>query len=74
MRLIDHPLDTTYIAWRLYLQQAPVISHAAIALLSVAGSEAAVERSFSAQGLVHSSRRSQLADEAVEAEMFIKFN
>ena len=61
-------------AWRLYLQQAPVIFHAAIALLSVAGSEAAVERTFSAQGLVHSSRRSRLADEAVEAEMFIKFN
>ena len=60
--------------WRLHLLEAPVISQAAIALLSVAGSEAAVERTFSAQGLVHSSRRNRLADEAVEAEMFIKFN
>ena len=60
--------------WIFYLQTAPVISHAAVALLSVAASEAAVERTFSAQGLVHSKRRNRLLDETVEREMFIKFN
>jgi len=48
--------------------------HAAIALLSIAGSEAAVERSFSAQDIVHSKRRNRLKDDAVEQEVFIRFN
>ena len=60
--------------WSLYLDEAPVIAHAAIALLSVAGSEAAVERSFSAQGTVHSDRRNRMTDKMVEAEMYIRFN
>ena len=60
--------------WSLYLEDAPVIAHAAVALLSVAGSEAAVERSFSAQGTVHSDLRNWLSDEMVEAEMFVRFN
>jgi hypothetical protein len=33
-----------------------------------------VERTFSAQGLVHSDLRNRLGDATVEAEMFIKFN
>ena len=60
--------------WSLYLEAAPILAHAAVALLSVAGSEAAVERSFSAQGLVHSDRRNRLSDKMVEAEMMIRFN
>ena len=60
--------------WALYLDEAPVLAHAAVALLSIAGSEAAVERSFSAQGSTHSDRRNRLQDEIVEAEMFVKFN
>jgi hypothetical protein len=60
--------------WHMHLTHAPVIAHSAVALLSVAASEAAVERTFSAQGDVHSDRRNRLADRAVEAEMFIKFN
>jgi hypothetical protein len=60
--------------WNLHLLHSPIIAHAAVALLSVAGSEAAVERSFSAQGIVHSDRRNRMADATVEAEMFIKFN
>jgi hypothetical protein len=60
--------------WNLYLADAPLISHAAVAILSVCGSEAAVERTFSAQGLVHSDLRNRLGDATVEAEMFIKFN
>ena len=60
--------------WNMHLNHAPVLAHAAVALLSVAASEAAVERTFSAQGDVHSKRRNRLADKTVEAEMFIKFN
>ena len=52
--------------WALYLDEAPVLAHAAVALLSIAGSEAAVERSFSAQGSTHSDRRNRLQDEIVE--------
>lgn len=60
--------------WNLYLADAPIISHAAVAILSVCASEGAVERTFSAQGLVHSDLRNRLGDATVEAEMFIKFN
>jgi hAT family C-terminal dimerisation region len=60
--------------WFLYFDTAPVISHAAVAILSVAGSEAAVERSFSAQDAVHTKKRNRLLDNTVEQEMFIKFN
>jgi len=58
--------------WRLYpgVQLADV----AIALLSITASEAAVERSFSAQALVHAKRRNSLHNDAVEAEMMVKFN
>jgi hypothetical protein len=45
-----------------------------MALLSISASEAAVERSFSMQDIVHSKRRNRLNDESVEDEMFIKFN
>ena len=60
--------------WHLHSAQAPVLAHAAVALLSISSSEAAVERTFSAQGDVHSDRRNRLGDDTVEAEMFIKFN
>jgi hypothetical protein len=46
----------------------------ALVLLSVSASEAAVERSFSAQGAVHSDTRNSLHSTTVEAEMFLKFN
>ena len=59
--------------WNLYLVNT-IISHAAVALLSVCASEAAVERTFSAQGILHSRLRNRLADGTVENEMFIKFN
>lgn len=60
--------------WCLHWDHAPIISNAAVALLSVAGSEAAVERTFSAQGAVHTKKRNRLLDDIVEQEMFIKFN
>jgi hypothetical protein len=61
-------------AWSNHIHAAPILCLGAIALLSVAGSEAAVERTFSAQGRIHSKYRNRLKDEAVEAEMYVKFN
>jgi hypothetical protein len=69
----DRPFNPRLV-WYLHLRHAPVLAHAAVALLSVAGSEASVERTFSAQGDVHTDRRNRLADVTVESEMFIKFN
>ena len=60
--------------WRFLEASAPLIAHPAIALLCVAGSEAAVERSFSAQDAVHTKRRNRLSDRSVQDEMFIRFN
>jgi hypothetical protein len=58
--------------WRLY--PGVQLAEVAIALLSITASEAAVERSFSAQALVHAKRRNCLHNDAVEAEMMVKFN
>jgi len=58
--------------WQLY--PGVQLSIVAIALLSVTASEAAVERTFSAQKLVHSKNRNALLESSVRAEMMIKFN
>jgi len=71
---IENPQAFPRAVWNLYVDSAPIISHAAVAILSVCGSEAAVERTFSAQGLVHTDLRNRLGNATVEAEMFIKFN
>jgi hypothetical protein len=60
--------------WRALEAEAPLFAHPAIALLCIAGSEAAVERSFSAQDSVHSKKRNKLKDAHVQNEMFIRFN
>ena len=76
-RVTDMKKTVPFEPKRVWLKQraaAPIISHAAIAILSVAGSEAAVERTFSVQALVHSDRRNRLSDASVEAEMFIRTN
>jgi hypothetical protein len=46
----------------------------AVALLSVTASEAAVERSFSRQGIIHSKLRNRLSDDSVHMQMFFSFN
>jgi len=46
----------------------------AVALISLCASEAAAERSFSAQQDVHTKDRNRLSKEAIEAEMRIKWN
>ena len=60
--------------WGMFKGKAPELHACAMALLSITASEAAVERSFSAQDIVHSKRRNRVDDEQVEAEMFIKVN
>jgi hypothetical protein len=47
---------------------------AAIGLMSINPSEAAVERSFSAMKLIHNNLRNRLSSESVIATMFIKIN
>ena len=61
------PLDV----WNTYSMELGMVARA---LLTVTASEAAVERTFSAQDSIHTKRRNLLADEAVQAEMFLKFN
>jgi hypothetical protein len=58
--------------WALYKQHT--LSTIARVLLSLSASEAAVERTFSAQGAVHTKNRNRLANPVVQAEMFLKFN
>jgi hypothetical protein len=50
------------------------LADVAAALLSVSASEAAVERTFSAQVDVHSKKRNRLHSATIEAEMMLKFN
>jgi len=57
--------------WALYTLELSVVARA---LLSIPASEAAVERSFSAQGAIHTKLRNRLHDASVEDEMFISFN
>lgn len=58
--------------WLLY--PSTVLSRVALALLSIGASEAAVERTFSAQSAVHTKKRNRLHGATVEAELFLKFN
>jgi Protein of unknown function (DUF 659)/hAT family C-terminal dimerisation region len=60
--------------WALNRERFPHLFHVAKALLSLAPTEAAVERSFSKQGLIHSDRRNRSSDALVEAQMMISFN
>jgi len=50
------------------------LAKVAIALLSIPSSEAAVERTFSAQDSIHRKKRNALKADTVQASMFIAFN
>jgi hypothetical protein len=67
--------STTYCSaldiWDMYGGELPVVAKA---LLSITASEAAVERTFSAQDAVHTKRRNRLLDENVQNEMCVAFN
>lgn len=60
--------------WFYYSDEAPELTACALALLSLPSSEAAVERPFSQQAIVHRKHRNRLNSEQVEAEMILKFN
>jgi hypothetical protein len=57
--------------WALYEMELSVVAQALLALPS---SEAAVERTFSAQDAIHTKKRNRLHDSSIEASMFIAFN
>jgi hypothetical protein len=60
------------LVWSLYAESS--LATVALVLLSVSASEAAVERTFSAQAAVHTKLRNRLHSATVEAELFLKFN
>ena len=61
--------------WRKYLNgSATELAHCALALLAITASEAAVERSFSRQGLIHSDLRNRSSDQSVYSQMCVAFN
>ena len=62
------------LVWFRYQTSVPELTACVLALLSITATEAAVERSFSAQGTVHSKKRNRLLNSSVEREMFIKSN
>lgn len=62
---------TPLLVWDFY---AVELSDVARALLTMPPSEAAAERSFSAQKLVHTDLRNRLGDASVQNEMFVCFN
>jgi hypothetical protein len=57
--------------WAMYQMELAIVARA---LLSLPASEAAVERTFSAQGAVHTKLRNRLHDRSVQQEMFVAFN
>lgn len=60
--------------WQACMPFAPELSVVAMTLLSMAVSEACVERSFSRQKFVEDPLRAHLSDENIEGEMFIYWN
>ena len=66
--------DDPRTVWGLKVRAAPELAACALALLELTASEAAVERSFSQQGLIHSKQRNRLADDTVHLSMAFTFN
>jgi hypothetical protein len=60
--------------WGGYLGTVQEMAACVLALLELTASEAAVERSFSRQGQLHSKARNRLADESVHVHMSFSFN
>jgi hypothetical protein len=50
------------------------LARTAMVLLTIPSSEAAVERTFSAQASIHRKKRNRMKDDSVQASMFIAFN
>ena len=63
---------TEYYLDRLYDPKTSILAHTAFAILSIVPSEAAVERSFSAQKHIHTNLRNRLTNINVESQMVIR--
>lgn len=76
--LRDGPYKAEAASAEAYWQQlaitAPRLAKVARKVLSIAPSEAAVERAFSHRKTIHSNIRNSLADASVEALMFVRMN
>ena len=70
----SYPSLRMYWTDRLQFTDTEMLATIALEMLAINPSEASVERSFSHQKLTHSTLRNRLADEVVEAQMFIKTN
>ena len=71
---IPDPAPEALSYWFELAVHVPLLSKVAVAIFSITPSEACVERSFSAQGLVHSDLRSNLEDSSVQAIMQVRMN
>jgi hypothetical protein len=60
--------------WLGYVTEMPQFAKVVCALLSIGASEAAVERSFSAQGLIHNELRNRMKHSTIVNEVFININ
>lgn len=60
--------------WSHYSTEAPELSTVAIVILSLGCSEAAVERSFHAQAIIHNKLRNRMTCRSVQKELFLKIN
>ena len=60
--------------WGLYINTTPELAACALAVLDLTASEAAAERSFSRQGLIHTKARNRLSDNSVQMRMAFSFN
>jgi hypothetical protein len=63
-----------HLLWSGYLTTVPEMAACVLALIELTASEAAVERSFSRQGIVHSKARNRLTDDSVHVHMSFAFN
>jgi hypothetical protein len=70
----ENRLDDPRTMWGLKMRAAPELCACVLALLELTASEAAVERSFSRQGLIHSKSRNRLADDTIQLSMCYAFN
>ena len=60
--------------WNQVTIHVPILAKVALCIFSICPSEACVERSVSAQGLLHSDLRARLSDSTIEALMSVRMN
>jgi hypothetical protein len=75
---VDETTNTSYIrpklVWYHYVDSTCILALIGLALTTLPTSEAAVERSFGQQGIVHRKLRNRMGEQQIENEMVLKFN